>query len=63
VAAVRRLFASYPDRAATRRHAAGFCWQRTSREHLELLRQALDGKVRSNAPAAARATSGGSRTA
>lgn len=62
VEAVRRLFASYPDRAATRRHAAGFRWERTSREHLELLRQALDGKVPSRAPAAA-VISGGSRRA
>jgi teichuronic acid biosynthesis glycosyltransferase TuaC len=41
VAAARRLFADYPDRAATRRHAAGFQWERTSREHLEVLREAV----------------------
>jgi glycosyltransferase involved in cell wall biosynthesis len=41
VEAARRLFAHYPDRAATRRHAAGFRWERTSREHLEILREAV----------------------
>lgn len=41
VEAVRRLFASYPDRTATRRHAESFTWTRTSRQHLEVLRSAL----------------------
>jgi glycosyltransferase involved in cell wall biosynthesis len=41
VEAARRLFESYPDRAATRLHAASFSWERTSRDHLEVLRGAL----------------------
>lgn len=41
VEAARRLFADYPDREATRRHAATFRWERTSREHLEVLQSAL----------------------
>jgi teichuronic acid biosynthesis glycosyltransferase TuaC len=41
VEAARRLFGRYPDRAATRRHAASFTWERTSRDHLEVLRGAL----------------------
>jgi teichuronic acid biosynthesis glycosyltransferase TuaC len=41
--AARRLFARYPDRDATRRHAAGFRWERTSRELLEVLREAAAG--------------------
>ena len=41
VSAARRLFDHYPDRAATRRHAAGFTWERTSQDHLEVLHQAL----------------------
>ncbi|HKI06629.1 MAG TPA: glycosyltransferase family 4 protein [Thermoanaerobaculia bacterium] len=39
VEAARRLFDHYPDRAATRRHAAGFSWERTSRDLLEVLRE------------------------
>ncbi len=39
--AARRLFAHYPDRAATRRHAAGFRWEQTSSDHMEVLREAL----------------------
>ena len=56
VEAARRLFADYPDRVATRRHAKTFTWERTSREHLEVLRAAL-GRPREVA------TSGGFRTA
>ncbi|HKV10708.1 MAG TPA: glycosyltransferase family 4 protein [Thermoanaerobaculia bacterium] len=41
VEAARRLFAARPDREATRRHAATFRWERTSAEHLEVLRGAL----------------------
>jgi teichuronic acid biosynthesis glycosyltransferase TuaC len=41
VEAARWLFDHYPDRAATRRHAAGFSWERTSREQLEVMRGAL----------------------
>ena len=41
VLAARRLFDDYPDRAATRRHAASFTWERTSRDHLDVLRGAL----------------------
>jgi teichuronic acid biosynthesis glycosyltransferase TuaC len=44
VEAARRLFASYPDRAATRRHAAKFRWEQTSREHLEVLGAAVRGR-------------------
>lgn len=57
VEAAERLFADYPDREATRRHAATFSWERTNREHLELLREAL-GRPQPEA-----ATSGGFRTA
>lgn len=49
--AVRQLFASYPDRAATRRHAESFTWERTSRQHLELLRAALGQPERAMVPA------------
>ena len=41
IEAAGRLFADYPDREATRRHAATFTWERTSRDHLEVLRAAL----------------------
>jgi teichuronic acid biosynthesis glycosyltransferase TuaC len=41
VEAARRLFAAWPDREATRRHAATFRWERTSEEHLEVLQGAL----------------------
>ncbi|HEV2853915.1 MAG TPA: glycosyltransferase family 4 protein [Thermoanaerobaculia bacterium] len=41
VEAARWLFDHYPDRTATRRHAAGFRWERTSQDHLEVLRGAL----------------------
>lgn len=41
VEAARRLFAAWPDREATRRHGATFRWERTSAEHLEVLRGAL----------------------
>ncbi|MFP5286751.1 MAG: glycosyltransferase, partial [Thermoanaerobaculia bacterium] len=44
VEAARRLFATYPDRAATRRHAAKFRWEQTSREHLEVLSAAVRGR-------------------
>ena len=57
VEAARRLFADYPDREATRRHAATFTWERTSREHLEVLRAAV------GRPKSEMATSGGFRTA
>jgi teichuronic acid biosynthesis glycosyltransferase TuaC len=43
VEAAQRLFAGYPDRAATRRHAETFRWERTSRDHMEVLRAAADG--------------------
>lgn len=49
--AVRQLFASYPDRAATRRHAESFTWERTSRQHLEVLRAALGQPERVMVPA------------
>ena len=38
-AAIARLFARSPDRAATRRYAEGFSWDETSRGQLELFRQ------------------------
>lgn len=57
VEAAERLFAGYPDREATRRHAATFTWERTSRQHLELLRAAVDR------PRPEVAASGGFRTA
>lgn len=57
VEAAGRLFAGYPDREATRRHAATFTWERTSQEHLEMLRAAV-GRPQPQA-----AASGGFRTA
>jgi glycosyltransferase involved in cell wall biosynthesis len=45
VEAARRLFANYPDRAATRAHAATFTWKQTSLDHLEVLDKALRGKA------------------
>lgn len=39
--AVRRLFASLPDRAATRRYAEGFSWDETTRGQLVLFRRIL----------------------
>jgi len=59
VAAARRLFARYPDRAATRRHAATFRWERTSREHLETLERALAAPTRSRAGSSAAAAPSG----
>jgi glycosyltransferase involved in cell wall biosynthesis len=41
VEAAGRLFAAYPDRAATRRYAETFRWERTSEQHLEELRRAM----------------------
>jgi teichuronic acid biosynthesis glycosyltransferase TuaC len=41
VEAARWLFDHYPDRTATRRHAAGFRWEQTSQDHLEVLRGAI----------------------
>jgi teichuronic acid biosynthesis glycosyltransferase TuaC len=41
VEAAHRLFEHYPDRSATRRHAAGFRWEQTSHDHLEVLRGAV----------------------
>lgn len=38
---VRALFASYPDRAATRRYAEGFSWDDTSAGQLRLFRRIL----------------------
>lgn len=42
-AAIRRLFAALPDRAATRRFVEGYTWERTTRDHLALLDAALTG--------------------
>lgn len=47
VEAAQRLFADSPDRAATRRHAETFTWERTSRDHLEVLRAAATGAATS----------------
>jgi glycosyltransferase involved in cell wall biosynthesis len=38
---VRRLFAAYPDRAATRRYAEGFDWDATTEGQLKLFRAIL----------------------
>jgi teichuronic acid biosynthesis glycosyltransferase TuaC len=43
VEAAQRLFGSEPDRAATRRHAETFTWERTNRDHLQILRAAAAG--------------------
>jgi glycosyltransferase involved in cell wall biosynthesis len=43
VEAARKLFAHYPDREATRRHASLFCWEKTNEQHLALLRQSIAG--------------------
>jgi glycosyltransferase involved in cell wall biosynthesis len=39
--AVQRLFARYPDRGATRRHAEGFSWAATTAGQLDLFRRIL----------------------
>jgi teichuronic acid biosynthesis glycosyltransferase TuaC len=44
VEAARELFANYPDRAATRRHAGTFPWERTCKQLLDLLRRAMEGR-------------------
>lgn len=49
VEAAERLFADCPDRAAVRRHAETFTWERTSRDHLEVLRAAAAGVSTSRA--------------
>jgi teichuronic acid biosynthesis glycosyltransferase TuaC len=41
VAAVRALFAAYPDRAATRRVAESYTWSRTTDQHLGLMGRIL----------------------
>ena len=41
VRGVRTLFAAYPDRGATRRHAEAFTWEKTTRDHLAVLRKAI----------------------
>ena len=40
--ALRRMFAKYPDRAATRRYAEGFGWEETVRGQVNLYRRVLD---------------------
>lgn len=45
-AAYRELFANYPDRAATRRHAEHFSWERTTADHLAAVRRALTASRR-----------------
>ncbi|MCG6966027.1 MAG: glycosyltransferase family 4 protein [Chromatiaceae bacterium] len=40
-AAVRRLFAALPERAATRQYAEGFSWDDTSRGQLEIFRRVV----------------------
>jgi len=39
--AARGLFASYPDRGATRRYAEGFSWDATTAGHLRLFSRIL----------------------
>jgi glycosyltransferase involved in cell wall biosynthesis len=39
VEGVRRLFAEYPDRAATRRYAESFSWDATTEGQLALFRE------------------------
>jgi glycosyltransferase involved in cell wall biosynthesis len=41
---VRKLFAAYPDHAATRRYAEGFDWQATTQGQLELFRSIIEGR-------------------
>jgi glycosyltransferase involved in cell wall biosynthesis len=38
---VRRLFAAYPDRGATRRYAEKFGWEETTRGQLRLFERVL----------------------
>lgn len=48
--AAQRLFAAYPEREATRRYAAEtFRWERTSEQHLEELRRAVESTDRATA--------------
>lgn len=41
---VRKLFAAYPDHAATRRYAEGFDWQATTQGQLDLFRSIIEGR-------------------
>ncbi len=41
VAGIRRLQADPPNRAATRRHAESFTWERTAAEHLQAIQDTL----------------------
>lgn len=50
VEGVRDLFATYPDRAATRRYAEGFSWDATTQGQLALFQQIL-ARRQSNNPA------------
>lgn len=45
VEAARELFARHPDRAATRRHASTFRWERTNEQHLAMLRRAVQERA------------------
>jgi glycosyltransferase involved in cell wall biosynthesis len=49
VEAAQRLFAACPDRAATRRYGETFRWERTSEQHLEELRRAMESMDRGTA--------------
>ena len=44
-AAVKRLRADYPDRAATRRYAEGFSWDDTTQGQLQLFERILDRRL------------------
>ncbi len=46
---VTRLFAAYPDRAATRRYAEGFSWDATTQGQIDLFRQILARQPKSSA--------------
>jgi glycosyltransferase involved in cell wall biosynthesis len=47
---VRRLFARYPDRAATRRYAEKFGWDETSRGQLQLFERITSASMSARAP-------------
>ena len=44
IESVRKLFAAYPDHAATRRYAEGFDWQATTQGQLDLFRSIIEGR-------------------
>jgi glycosyltransferase involved in cell wall biosynthesis len=51
VSAAEDLFSSYPDRSATRAYVERFSWDKTSADHLSVVRQVLAERTASEMPA------------